>query len=227
MTTSALRVLVVAGPTHEPIDAVRYLANRSSGRMGEALAEEAEASSCDVTLLLGPTPREPAPRWSSSPRFESSADLDRALARLMPDFDCLFMAAAVADHRPASIAPGKLRREAGVRTLELVPTPDLLARVAERRRPGQYLVGFALECADELERSARSKLVRKRIDAIVANELATMGSATVMGRIYLEDGSMLAPPEAGPVPKRDFARWIMRELLPRAERRKMGAAPES
>lgn len=219
MPTLDLRVLVVAGPTHEPIDAVRYLANRSSGRMGEALADAALAAGATVTLLLGPTGRQVAPRWHNCPRFESSADLESALARLMPDHDCLFMAAAVADYRPAVPASGKLRR-AGPLTLELVPNRDLLAGVAAARRPGQFLVGFALEPVADLERSAREKLDRKQIDAIVANELATMGSERIDGHLYLRSGERLDPPLAGGMAKGAFACWLMETLLPLAVRRR-------
>jgi len=225
MEDAPLRILITAGPTHEPIDAVRYLANRSSGRMGEALADAAAESGAAVTLLLGPSTREPSDRWREvAMRFESSGDLQALLARESPKHDLLLMAAAVADHRPSFVASGKLRREAGDRTLQLVPTPDLLAQVAEGRRPGQFLVGFALETPDELDRSARDKLARKRVDAIVANELATMDSPTVRGRIYLAEGGMLAPEETDPIPKPVFARWLMATLLPLAERRRAEAA---
>lgn len=226
MVHSPLRILTAAGPTHERIDAVRYLANRSSGRMGEALADAAVERGASVTLLLGPTSREPARRWlEAAIRFESCSDLQALLRREAPRHDCLFMAAAVADHRPATVAPGKLRREAGDRNLQLIPTPDLLAETTEHRRPGQFMIGFALETPEELDHSAREKLRRKRVDAIVANELETMGSLTIRGRVYLADGRVLEPPSEADaaMSKVAFCQWLMETLLPLAERRRAEA----
>ncbi|MBX3355102.1 MAG: phosphopantothenoylcysteine decarboxylase [Phycisphaeraceae bacterium] len=223
MNSTPLRVLITAGPTHERIDAVRYLANRSSGRMGEALADAACEAGAEVTLLLGPTGRDPGARWRNAIRFESSEDLFRMLADAMPGHDCLIMAAAVADFRPATDHPGKIRRGDSRLTLELLPTEDLLASAAARRRPDQFIVGFALEDPQELEHSARSKLDRKKCDAIVANELSAMGSPTVTGCIYLADGRRESPPRAGPLPKDEFARWVMAVLLPMAATRRSAA----
>lgn len=228
-THAPLRVLVTAGPTREPLDAVRYLANRSSGRMGMALALAAHRSGAAVTLLLGPIdpiPQEDVEKPDSGiaiERFESSHDLEASLGRLVPAHDCLFMAAAVADYRPESPASGKLRRTREPLTLQLVPVPDLLAAVAADRRDDQFLVGFALEAAHELDRSAREKLRRKNLDAIVANDLATMGAPSVAGRVYLADGRVLTPERAGPLPKQEFAVWLTALLLPLAERRREAA----
>lgn len=192
-----IRLLITAGPTHEPIDAVRYIGNRSSGRLGIALADAAaQATTRDwrVTLLLGPTSITPPP-WRDSDvtlrRFLTTADLEAQLADEAPRCDVLVMAAAVADYRPRAVPGGqtlaqtKLKRGDGPITLELESTPDLLAGVASRKRPGQTFIGFALEPAARLVESARAKLERKRLDLVVANPLETMDSplieATVLG----------------------------------------------
>lgn len=221
MTRRPIRVLVTAGPTHEPIDAVRYLANRSSGRMGEAIADSALDSGMEATLLLGPIPREPGSRWRTSPRFESCEDLRRLLAAEWPRHDCLIMAAAVADFRPVSISPGKLRRREGLE-LALESTPDLLAEAAALRRPDQFIVGFALAPEAELAPSAREKLASKRLDAIVANPLETMDAPTIRGTLHLADGRTLTPPQGGRLPKADFARWLIETLRPLLEDRARG-----
>lgn len=192
-----IRLLITAGPTHEPIDAVRYIGNRSSGRLGIALADAAARSiarAWHVTLLLGPTSVTPPP-WRDSNvtlrRFLTTADLQALLADEAPQCDVLVMAAAVADYRPRAVPGGqpptqtKLKRGDGPITLELESTPDLLAGVTARKRPGQVFIGFALEPAERLIESARAKLERKRLDLIVANPLETMDSprieATVLG----------------------------------------------
>lgn len=213
-TPRPLRLLVTAGPTHEPLDAVRYLANRSSGRMGEAIADAAVECGCDATLLLGPVRREIGPRWRSTPRFERTEDLRQLLRAQWPAHDCLVMAAAVADFTPAESGGTKRRRSEGMVSIRLEPTPDLLAEAAATRNPRQFVVGFALEPEEELERSAREKLRRKGVDAIIANPLETMDSASVRGVLHLADGARLAPPEAEAIDKRCFAAWLMETLLP-------------
>ncbi|NJK32453.1 MAG: phosphopantothenoylcysteine decarboxylase, partial [Deltaproteobacteria bacterium] len=160
-------------PTHEPIDAVRYLANRSSGKVGAAIASAAAQFGHHTKLLMGPVPVLPPlnPRVELL-RYTSTADLKALLDQHFPAADILIMAAAVADFTPQSPSPppaAKWRRSDGHATLELVPTPDLLAACAALRQPGQILVGFALEPAAVLMESARRKLASKRVDAIVAN----------------------------------------------------------
>ena len=205
-------MLITAGPTHEPIDEVRYLANRSSGRMGIAIAEEAAHAGHPTTLLLGPTHLTPdQSSIVAVERFRTTADLEHALHRLWPEHDLLIMAAAVADYRPAPFEAGtKLRRTGDEMMLRLESTPDLLAGLAEITRPDQTAIGFALEPLDRLESSATSKLERKRLDAIVANPLETMDAATVTARVYLRNGRVLQP-ERG-LEKRAFARWFIDQL---------------
>ena len=212
-----LRALVTAGPTHEPIDAVRYFGNRSSGRMGRAIAGALASRGADVTLLAGPGVAEvPGVR---TVRFRTANDLDGALRQQWPAHDLLVMAAAVADFRPAApAASGKLRRTDARLTLELEPVPDLLAGLASLTRPGQTMVGFALELAEDLDRSARGKLVRKGLQAIVANPIETMESAEVDGHLITADGAAHRP-AAGRCSKEAFADWLAGMLMPMAERR--------
>ncbi len=205
------RVLITAGPTHEPIDAVRYLANRSSGRMGVALAAAAQQNGCDVTLLLGPTAIEPPPGLRVE-RFESTADLERLLAEHFAACDVLIMAAAVADYRPAAPTAGKLPRKGSKLVLELEPTPDLVAACASRRQPHQRIVAFALEEPQHLTSRALEKMRAKGVDAIVANPLETMGSTTVGASVYTSAGQTFTP-GSDAVSKESFADWLIRWIL--------------
>lgn len=214
-------VLITAGPTHEPIDAVRYIGNRSSGRMGVSLARAAARRGCAVTLLLGPA-SVPVPEAIPGgglrvERFTTCEDLRALLARHVAGADVLIMAAAVADYRPKpnpGMSGGKFRRTSANLTLELEPTPDLLAEVASRRRPGQYLVGFALEPRTEMLASARAKLARKSVDAVLANPLETMDSTTAEGTLVCADGAEL--PSPGALEKAEFASWLVDLVLTRA-----------
>ncbi len=203
-------VLIAAGPTHEPIDGVRYLANRSSGRMGIALAEAATSRGLPTTLLLGPTPLAP-PQHSqlTTRRFQTTAELQTLLGELWPGHTVLIMAAAVADYRPARPeGPAAKRPRSGSWTLELEATPDLLAGLAAAARPDQLTIGFALEPADRLADSAREKLAAKNIDGIVANPLETLGDDLISGTLLLRDGTEHVPPHT-PCTKRVFAQWLL------------------
>ena len=172
------RIVVTAGATREPVDSVRFLGNRSSGKMGAALAEAAVARGAEVTLVAGPdTPAVPGARRVD---FETAADLERALGDLAPRADAVVMAAAVADFRPRAPVAGKLsRRSAGSEiSLALEAVPDLLAGLARARRGARpYLVGFAAETVsgDALAERAGAKLREKRCDAIVANDVSARG----------------------------------------------------
>lgn len=199
------RLLITAGPTHEPIDAVRYLANRSSGTLGVALAEAGHEAGWDVTLLLGPSDLAPPPGVHTQ-RFTTAADLDGLLAEHFTGCDLLIMAAAVADYRPAAASDGKLPRRGEKRVLELEPTPDLVARYAARKRPSQRVIGFALEEPAKLIDRAEGKLATKRLDAIVANPLPTMGAANIDATLITATGHRLRP---GPMSKTQFARWLI------------------
>jgi phosphopantothenoylcysteine decarboxylase/phosphopantothenate--cysteine ligase len=205
-------MLITAGPTHEPIDGVRYIANRSSGRMGIALAEAARDAGWDVALLLGPVALEP-PVGVRTFLFETTADLGSLLEQLFPECGVLVMAAAVADYQPRRPSAGKLPRQDHALTLELEPTPDLVAACAARKREGQRIIGFALEEPGSLEERARDKLRRKGLDAIVANPLATMGAADVSATLFTASGEALTMPASqSDMPgatKPNFARWLI------------------
>jgi len=211
-TRDPRRLLITAGPTHEPIDAVRFIGNRSSGRLGIALAEAAADAGWTVRLLLGPTARSTADTRIDLHRFQTTADLDALLHTHLPWCNVLVMAAAVADYRPAHRvqAGTKLRRSGTKMTLELESTPDLLAGCSARRTPSQLLVGFALEPRAELEQSARSKLARKGVDLIVANPLETMDAPTIEATVYDRDGGIFSTP--GPIEKGAFAGWLLHRI---------------
>jgi phosphopantothenoylcysteine decarboxylase/phosphopantothenate--cysteine ligase len=168
-----LKVLVTAGGTREPIDAVRFVGNRSSGRMGFALAEAAAGRGAAVTVVAANValPRAPGIEYVD---VQTAAELAAACRERFADADVLLMAAAVADYRPASAHAGKLKKaDAGAElALTLERTEDVLAALAAARRPGQTLVGFAAEHGDGAVASAREKLTRKRLDAVVLNDVS-------------------------------------------------------
>lgn len=213
-----LRALVAAGPTHEPIDDVRFIGNRSSGAMGASIAASLRRAGCEVTFARGPGV--PAVDGCREVRFTTAAELLERLREAWPDHDLLVMAAAVADYRPARAVQGKLRRESGPIALALEPTEDILQGLAAGRKPRQYVVGFALERPAGLAASAAAKLARKGADAIVANPLETMEAADVEASVLFADGSSAAP--GGRMPKPAFADWLAALLLPRASARAGG-----
>jgi phosphopantothenoylcysteine decarboxylase/phosphopantothenate--cysteine ligase len=166
------RVVVSAGGTREPIDAVRVIANRSSGKQGYAVAAEAQRRGASVTLVT--TVDRPAPAGVDVVEVETAAEMHAALDRLAADADVIVMAAAVADFRPVQCATGKIKKDAGVPEIRLEPTPDILAALGARKRPGQVLVGFAAETSDLVE-NATAKMHRKKLDLIVANDVSVPG----------------------------------------------------
>ncbi len=171
-----LRVLVSAGGTREPIDAVRYVGNRSSGRMGLALARAARARGARVTVVSANVAL-PWPPDVERREVVTAAELQRACEEEFPRCDVLLMAAAVADFRPVSPSAEKLKKEGRERLeLELEPTPDVLSTLAARRRPGQTIVGFAAEHGPQTISYARAKLERKGLDAVVANDVSHPGT---------------------------------------------------
>ena len=170
-----LRVLVTAGPTVERIDPVRYLTNDSSGKMGYALAEAAQARGARVTLLSGPV-RLSAPAGVELIAVTSTQDLYNAMMDRCGGQDIIIQAAAPADYRPAAPSVQKIKKREGQGlTLELVENPDIAKAVGLRKRPGQVLVGFAAETQQVLE-NARHKLESKRLDMIVANDVTAEGA---------------------------------------------------
>tara|TARA_Y100001933_G_scaffold182421_2_gene180899 strand:+ start:1740 stop:2423 length:684 start_codon:yes stop_codon:yes gene_type:complete len=211
-----MRLLITAGPTHEPIDAVRFLGNRSSGRLGAALAETAASRGWDVRTLVGPHAILPSPSSDAIEvhRFQSTADLEALLVEHLPWCDMLIMAAAVSDFTPVvpdDAQDTKWRRGSDELSLQLRPTPDLLKGCAERARGDQLLVGFALEPAETMLASARGKLERKGIDFIVANPLETMDADRIEATILQRGGEPIAQTD-GTIPKTDFAGWLLDQL---------------
>jgi phosphopantothenoylcysteine decarboxylase/phosphopantothenate--cysteine ligase len=212
---SGAHVLVTAGPTHEPIDAVRFLGNRSSGRMGLALAESARDLGARVTLLLGPSEL-PPPGGVDVRRFTTAAELLALATSEAPGADAVAMAAAVADFRPTRAASGKLKKDAGIPSLQLEATDDVLAALSARRPVGQFLIGFALETGDDaqVEAQAKAKLATKRLDLVCGNraDVAGEGFEGDRNRVYLaaRDG---AAAWVGPASKREVADAIWKRAL--------------
>jgi phosphopantothenoylcysteine decarboxylase / phosphopantothenate---cysteine ligase len=167
-----MRVLVTAGGTREPIDSVRYVGNRSSGRMGLAIAAEAARRGADVTLVCANVAF-PEPARVETVHVGTAAELDAAVRERFAGVDVLLMAAAPADFRPAEPAAGKIKKAGrdGL-VVELEPTADILAGVAAARRPGQTIVGFAAEHGEGAAARGRDKLERKRLDAVVVNDIS-------------------------------------------------------
>ena len=200
------RVIVTAGPTREHLDPVRVLTNPSSGRMGYALAEAAQARGAQVVLVSGPTEL-PPPGGVSVTHIESTEDLARAVQGLMPDADALFMAAAPADFRPKTTAKTKRPRGDGALTVELEATPDVLASL--KRPKGCVVVGFALETGNGLAR-ARQKLQDKSLDFVVLNDALEPGAGfevtTNRVTVLSKGGRQLDLPL---LPKRDVADRIL------------------
>lgn len=209
-----LRVLVTAGGTREPLDAVRYLGNRSSGRMGFALAEQAAALGADVTVVAANVslPRDPRVRYVD---VETADELQRACEAEFAGTDLLLMAAAVVDFRPARAHEGKMKKGAGDEALELAleRTPDVLAGLASRRRAGQTLIGFAAEHGDGAVAYGRDKLVRKGVDAIVVNDIARadIGFDVDANEVTIVTGA--GDTHVPLAPKAEVARAILAEAI--------------
>ena len=168
------RVLITAGATREVIDPVRFISNRSSGRMGFALAEAARARGAEVTVVAGTTSAAP-PAGVRVVRAESAEEMRAAVMREVAGSTVFIAAAAVADYRPAERAEHKIKKSDAALTLRLEPTPDILAEVSRARSNGLLVVGFAAE-TERVAEHAREKLCRKNLDAIVANDLTQAGA---------------------------------------------------
>jgi phosphopantothenoylcysteine decarboxylase/phosphopantothenate--cysteine ligase len=207
---SGIHVLVTAGPTHEPIDPVRFLANASSGKMGFALAAVAAGRGAQVTLVTGPVQLE-TPRGVRRIDVVTGAEMHEMVAQEFPSARVLVAAAAVADFTPAVRSSAKIKRDetdGDTITLSLVRNPDILAGAGSRKRGDQVLVGFALE-TEAGEANARKKLVAKRLDLIVLNSIADEGAGfgvdTNVVTMFGADGSVERLPK---LPKTDVAQRI-------------------
>lgn len=213
-------VVVTAGPTVEDVDPVRFVSNRSSGRMGFRIAEAARDRGARVVLVSGPTAL-PAPRGVELVPVRSAEDMARAVEERFASATVVVGAAAVSDYRPASVAPQKLRKGEGPLTLELVRTPDVLGALGARK-DARILVGFAAETEDVVAR-ARAKLEAKRLDLIVANDVSAPGAGfageTNAAVLLRRDGTSAEVPL---VSKREMAERILDEV---ATLRSSRAAP--
>ncbi len=168
------KVLVTAGPTREALDPVRYLTNRSSGKMGYAVAKAAARRGAEVTLVTGPTGL-PDLRFARMVHVESAAGMFEAVSSRAAEQDIIIKAAAVADYTPAAVSGEKIKKKEGDLSIPLKRTTDILAWLGEHRRDGQFLCGFSMETENVLENS-RGKLARKKVDMIAANSLRTAGA---------------------------------------------------
>lgn len=171
-----MHVLLTAGPTYEPLDPVRFLGNRSTGKMGYALAEAFAEADADVTLISGPVHLvAPASARIRTVRVETAQQMFEAAAQAAPAANVWVFAAAVADYRPAVVALEKIKKDGETLTLELVKNVDIAATLGQTKRPEQFAVGFALETTNELTH-ALGKLQRKNFDLVVLNSLRDAGA---------------------------------------------------
>jgi phosphopantothenoylcysteine decarboxylase/phosphopantothenate--cysteine ligase len=203
-------VLITAGGTREALDPVRFLGNRSSGKMGYALAEAAQSRGAKVILVSGPTALYP-PAHCEVVKITTADEMRAAVLARMAEATLIVKSAAVADYRPSIIADQKLKRT-GPLTLELLPTEDILAEVVRRRRPGQLIVGFAAETESILE-NGRAKLLRKGVDAIVVNDVSREGvgfDSDLNGATFLTATTAIDLPE---MPKRKLADRVLDEVV--------------
>ena len=206
------RILLTAGATREEIDPVRFLSNRSSGRMGSALAQVARARGAEVTLVAGVMSVD-VPAGVRVVRALSAAEMHAAVMRELDRATVFIGAAAVADYRPAKRADQKLKKSGTTLTLTLEPTPDILAAVADARRDGLLVIGFAAESEHVVEH-ARAKLTRKNLDAIVANDITRTdaGFDTETNSITLLTRDRATPLELPLMSKRNAAEHILDEI---------------
>ena len=181
-----MNLLLTAGGTREAIDPVRYLGNRSSGRLGAAVAAAAVRAGHRVTLIVGPGGVE-MPAVARRIDITTAAEMLAAVLAELPAADVLVMAAAVADYRPVAASAGKVESGQPRLVIECEPTADILAAVASAKRPGQRVVGFSLQTDDDLGR-ARAKLARKRLDLIVHNRQATLDAEGIDATLLHADG---------------------------------------
>ncbi len=208
-----VRVLVTAGPTREPLDPVRFLSNRSSGKMGYALAEAARLRGAQVTLVSGPVSLAP-PGGVETVRVETAAQMRDAVLSRAEGMDIVIAAAAVADYRPSEVAAQKIKKTDGPASLALTKTDDILALLGQQKRPGQTLVGFAAE-TEQLLYNARRKMTEKNLDWIVANDVSAEGAGfdgdTNIVTLLGESGQEIALPL---LTKREVAERVLDTIRP-------------
>ena len=210
MTTEPLTILITAGPTREAIDPVRFLSNKSSGKMGYALAEAATEAGHRVILISGPTQLDLPDRVDFIP-VESAADMYDAVEHWIGKADIAIFAAAVADYRPVSVPEQKIKKSTDTMTLELVKNPDILGSVRSSFHFQGVLIGFAAE-TENLEDNARGKLERKKCDLIVANDV----SRTDIGFDTYENEVLLVFPDRTEQPPKDSKHHLAHVILDKA-----------
>ena len=202
-------VLVTAGGTREALDPVRYLGNRSSGKMGYALADAAQSRGAKVILISGPTALHP-PAHCEVVKITTAEQMKQAVLSRMDESTLIIKAAAVADYRPVNVSDHKLKRTGPI-TLELAPTEDILAEVVRRRRPGQLIVGFAAETENRME-NGRAKLLNKGVDAIVVNTVTGDGVGIEADSNAATFLTLTTSIELHEMPKRQLADRILDEI---------------
>jgi phosphopantothenoylcysteine decarboxylase/phosphopantothenate--cysteine ligase len=207
---SGKKVLVTAGPTAEPIDPVRYISNRSSGKMGYALAQEARCMGASVTLVSGPTMLAPPPGVNFV-QVQTALEMQEQVREYFPDMDVLIMAAAVGDFRTESVHPEKIKRGSEPFTLALVPNPDILKELS-KHRAGQIMVGFAAETGHPMDEAVR-KMIEKGVDLLVANNVSEngIGFGSDKNRVIILDRKGCVE-ETDILPKNEIARKILNRL---------------
>ncbi|MEB3284709.1 MAG: bifunctional phosphopantothenoylcysteine decarboxylase/phosphopantothenate--cysteine ligase CoaBC [Candidatus Sericytochromatia bacterium] len=214
-TLKGVRVLVTAGGTREPLDPVRFLGNRSSGRMGHAIADAAARRGADVTLVT--TQPSTAPVGVRLRSVNTALEMQAAVHSVFDEQDVVVMTAAVADYRPQQAATSKRKKDGETWRLELVPNPDILAELGQRKGK-QFLIGFAAE-TENPERAAREKLLKKKADWIIGNDVSRLGVGfdSDMNHILIveREGPVVEWPE---LPKRDLAEKIWDLFLQRTTR---------
>ena len=208
-----MKIVVSAGPTREKIDAVRFISNYSSGKMGYALATAAADHGLDVTLISGPTVLPHPPDGIKFIEVETAAQMATAVKAAAAVADIVIMSAAVADYRPVNIISGKLKKTVGNLVFELERTEDILASLGKCKRSGQLLCGFAAE-TDNLIRNAREKLSRKNLDWIIANDIGKPGQGFASDQnaviMISRNGQQIELPLAD---KNSIARQIITEII--------------
>ena len=206
-----MKFLITAGPTREPIDPVRYISNRSSGKMGYAIAQAALDAGHDVVLISGPVAL-PAPPRAQIIRVTTADEMYDAVHANLADIDIAVLCAAVADFKPAAFAPHKIKKREGVPVIELAPTRDILASLGALHQKKFLLAGFAAE-TDDLEKNAREKLEKKQCDVVIANDVSAPGLGFESEEnelvIFLHDQNSRVMPRAA---KRDLANDLVKIL---------------
>jgi phosphopantothenoylcysteine decarboxylase/phosphopantothenate--cysteine ligase len=200
------KILITAGPTTTPIDAVRYITNHSTGRMGAAMAEAALRRGAELHYVLGidkGVVRPVAPAGAETrlhlTEVRTAEEMAAAALKALPLCDGVIATAAVMDYRVAAPAAGKLKRSSAATSLDMVPSTDVLQTLRDAARPGQWFFGFAAE-TDDVEENGRLKLERKRLDFLFANPVARAGETADTGFSVATNGGVLLRREGGPVP---------------------------